>query len=323
MFLRYLFTVVLLSGCSDPPSVQVTRLERIDVESIVSSVNAGTVKAEKSAELAFGAVGRVKLLNVSLGEHVRTGSVLAEIENDDAQKTLSVAERELQRRSALSPREISPSELDAAKQAFEIARMNLEKTLIRAPYDGVITEVNLELGQLSQITAIIPKPPLRIIDTAPRYIRAEIDEVDLPKVKEGQTARVKILAVTRTPFEGVVRKVIPYVSSVREQDRTSEIELELKASGILPAGASADVEVIVDAHRDVLALPSRTVLGRGSERFVYRLKDGRVAKTPVAIGLWNYDKTEIVSGVTEQDQVIIPVALTDLLDGMKVNVSTD
>jgi len=316
----FLASILLFSGCKDAQEVTVVSPTKRDVEAIVSNVNAGTVKAERSAELAFGAVGRIKSVHVELGDRVKAGAILAEVENEDLEAGLAMMERELKRRADLTSRQISQSELDSARQGVSSAKMVLEKTKIRAPYDGIITEVNLEVGQLSQITAVIPKAPLRIIDIAPRYIRAEIDEADLPKVRIGMPARVKILAVRKEPFPGVVRKVVPYVSNVREQDRTSEIEVDVVSEEILPAGASADVEIVVDVRKDVLALPTRVVLGRRNDRYVFIAEEKDAVKRPVKVGLWNYDYSEILSEIPFDWKIILPTDLTELEDGAKIKV---
>jgi HlyD family secretion protein len=272
------------------------------------------------AELAFGSVGRVQQLNVQLGDQVKAGEVLAQVENQDLASRLNVAREELDRSKRLSrDNAMSRSNLIQAQGAYDAAVTAYEKSLIRAPYDGVIAEVNLEVGQLSQITAVIPLAPLRIIDVEPRYVRVEIDEVDLPKVQVGMPARVKILAVRRRPFAAKVRKVVPFVSSVREQDRTSELELTVESEGVLlPAGASADVEVITETKEEVLALPSKSILGRGDERYVFRVDGDLLRKTPVKVGIFGYTISEVVSGVQEGEGVAMPSDKAELKDGLSI-----
>jgi HlyD family secretion protein len=215
----------------------------------------------------------------------------------------------------------SRSNVIQAQGNYDAAVTAYEKSLIRAPFEGIVAEKNIEVGQLSQITAVIPLAPIRLIDTQPRYVTVEIDEVDLPKVRLGMQARVKVLAVRREPFKAVVRKVIPFVSSVREQDRTSEVELNLESEDILlPAGASADVEIVTATKSDVTVVLSRTVLGRGSGRYVFTLRGQRVLKRPVVVGLTGYNLTEIVSGLDVGEQVVMPSERVELTDGLAVTI---
>lgn len=315
----------LLVGCTKPTEVVGFAVAKSGVESTVSSVTSGSVEAEQEVELAFGAVGRVSVLNVRLGSHVRKGEILAELENLDLKQTFTKATSDLQRaRSLLQSKVLASAESEDALKAHELAHSNYEKSLIRAPFDGVVAEINLEVGQLSQITTVIPKALIRLVDLEPRFVEAEIDEVDLPLVRVGLPARVKILAVRREPFDAVVRKVVPFVNAAREQDRTSQIELTVDNRGIpLPVGASADVEIVTETREEVLAIPSRTVFGPARSRYVFKLEGRTARRTPIETGLANYDRTEVMSGLTEGDLVLIPRGSTDLSDGAAVVVGQE
>ena len=314
----------VLSGCRPPPEASVVAVTRSSVEETVTGVNSGTVKAEQLAELAFGAVGRVLEVNVKLGDRVTRGMILAQIENADLRSRLDVAAEELQRAKTLQQSQAaSRSNVIQAQGNYDVARTAYEKSLIKAPFDGIVAEKNLEVGQLSQITAVIPLAPLRLIDTQPRYITVEIDEVDLPKVRLGMSARVKVLGVRREPFKATVRKVVPFVSSIREQDRTSEVELNVDSESLLlPAGASADVEIVTATKSDVLTAPSRAILGRGASRYLFLARGSTITKTPIVAGLSGFNLTEIVSGVQNGDVVVLPSEKADLRDGLKVTINT-
>lgn len=314
--------VTALQACSKSPEVSIVPVTRGPVEEVVTGVNSGTIKAEHVAELAFGAVGRVKEVTASVGDSVNAGAILAQIENEDLKSRLDVAQEELGRAKTLQQSQAaSRSNVIQAQGNFDSARVAFEKSIIRAPFDGIVVERNVEAGQLSQITAVIPVAPFRLVDTEPRYVEVEIDEVDLPKVKVGMEARVKVLAVRREPFHGTVRKVISFVSSVREQDRTSEVELSVDSEGILlPPGASADVDIITTTKSDVTLAPAKAVLGRGGARYVYQLKNGKIKKTPVQVGISGYLSTEIESGVEQGAELVLPAEKVDLRDGLKVTV---
>jgi HlyD family secretion protein len=311
---------IAFSACSKPADIQAVRAVPTDVEMTITSVTSGSVVAEKEAQLAFGAVGRVAALNVKEGSRVNKGDILAEIENSDLKAALQQAEQDYKRSVSLRQSSVlTPQELEHSRESFAMAKGLYEKSIINAPFDGMITEVNLEVGQLSQITTISPKALIRIVDMEPRYISTDVDEVDLPRLHVGLPARVKILAVRRQPFIGTLRQVIPYVSAAREQDRTSRVELSVNSEALLlPPGASADVEIIAEKHMQVLAVPSRSILGRGSERFVYIFNNGKAQRAAVTIGIGNYEKTEILSGLKANDIVLIPSDKVALVDGLSV-----
>jgi HlyD family secretion protein len=315
---------LVAAACSRRPAVKTVDAARTRVESTVTTTSSGTVEAEQQAVLGFTAAGRVSRVFVRAGDRVRRGQRLAQLDNADLETIRDDAERELKRAQELFDSGlVSRVALDDARKAFEVARASFDRTVIGAPFDGVVTEVNLEAGGLAQpaaATAAAPAP-IRIVDLKPRLVRGDIDEVDLAKVRLGSPARIRVQAVRPEPFEAVVSRVVPFVSSVREQDRTSEVEFRVtpeKEPVLLPVGASADIEIVIASKEDALAVPSRAVLGRSGNRSVLRVRDGRVARAPVKTGIGNYDRTEILSGLEEGDTVAFPPEDVDLEDGARI-----
>ena len=250
---------------------------------------------------------------------MRLDGLIAELENADFKTALNVASREEARLTNLiKTNAVSTSSLDEARRVRSLAEVSLEKTLIRAPFDGFIAELNLEVGQLAQITAVLPKPPIRLVDTAPRYLKVQFDENDLIKIGEKTPARIKIHAARKEPFIGYVRRVIPYVSSVKEQDRTAEIELNVESAALLPVGASADVELILSKKDSTLVVPTKSVLGSSDGRFLFRFENNHAVKTFVKTGISNFDVIEVLEGVSENQKIIIPDDKNSIVDQQSV-----
>ena len=306
-------------GCQSKIEVKVAPIQIGTIVDTVTGVNAGTVYAEQDTELAFGAVGRVQKLHVSLGDKVESGTVLAELENQDLKVTVETSARELARlQNLVTDHAVSKRDLDEAKRIAATASAALEKTIIRAPFSGFIAELNLEVGQLAQITAVIPKAPIRLVDTAPRYIKVQFDEIDLRRIKVGLPCRIKILAVSKESFSGQIRSVIEFVSSVKEQDRTAEVEVSIDSESLLPVGASADVEVILNKKENVMLVPARSVLGNKDNRFVYIYDNGKAKKLSIKVGISNFDQVEILEGLKTENLVIIPDDKNSLSDNINV-----
>lgn len=315
------------AGCGSKPTLKAVRATHARVESTVTTTSAGTVAAEQQAILGFGSTGRVARVKVRAGDRVSKGQVLAELENTDLRTVYEDSERELNRAQELfAAGLVARAALDEATKVYEIARSNHDKSRIRAPYDGIVTEVNLEVGELAQTTGATAgsKTPLRIVDTRPRLIQGTIDEGDLGKVKTGTPARVKIQAAGGKWLNAEVRKVVAFVSTAKEQDRTAEIELRLTGEDkekpdprSLPVGASADIELITQEKNQALALPARVALGHGANRYVFRHADGKLARTPIRIGIGNYERIEVLEGVSPGDIVVFPPDEVELKDGMK------
>lgn len=321
---RLIFISLFFVGCNQSTSVHLVKVTKGRIQEIVTGVSSGTVVAEKDAELAFGAVGRINILNVSKGDFVKKDSILAELENEDMKSAYHTAVSELERLSSLKGfSAISKTTLDEAKRSVAINKSALEKTIIKAPFDGFVADQSLEIGQLAQITAVIPAPPIRLIDSEPRYVSVQIDEIDLQKITINMPAIVKIPSVRREPFNGTVRRVIPYINSTKEQDRTALVEININTDMLLTVGASSDVEIILQSKNDILLLPARAILGQRKDKFVYSVENGRIHKIHVEVGISNYDSAEIINGLKEGDAVVLPDVNTALTEKLKVTALED
>jgi HlyD family secretion protein len=226
--------------------------------------------------------------------------------------------REAACRAATQNTLVSRSRVDAARAA-------LDRTQLRAPFDGVVAEINGELGEFVTPSPIgIATPPaVDVVDTSCIYVTAPIDEVDAPRIREGMPARVTLDAFRDKRFPAHVRRVAPYVLEVEKQARTVEIEAELDTRddrSLLP-GYSADVEVILDERTDVLRVPTRAVL-EGKRVYVFDAAAGVVQVRAVTTGLSNWEYTEIASGLAVGDQVVTTVDREKLADGVAARIGT-
>jgi HlyD family secretion protein len=321
MYLLLLILFTLLSSCSKPVKVFVIHPKRGTTEQTVTTINSGTVEAKHQAELSFGTVGRVAKIHTSIGAIIATGALIAELENGDLKAVYNETQKESLRASELYKNGlVSISNLDSAKRANEVARSSLEKTLMKAPFKGMITSLNLKVAELYQSnTAIDKKSLVQIIDLEKRIVKGEIDEVDLQKISKGNVARIKIPAMNNQVLNAQVTNVVPFVSTAKDQDRTSEIILEFLDNKVLvPVGASADVEIVTKTKENVITLPTNYILGTGKNRFVFIERNGKITKKIVTMGTGNYEKVEITSELNESDAVVAPPEGVELVDGMKV-----
>ncbi len=200
---------------------------------------------------------------------------------------------------------------------IDVAAARLERTLLRAPFDGVIAEINGELGEYVTPSPVgIPTPPtVDLIDASCLYISAPIDEVDAPSVRAGQPAYITMDAFPEKRFPGVIRRVAPYVLDIEKQARTVEIEAEItdsEDSNLLP-GYSADVEVILDVRANVLRVPTQAVIDR---QRVFILANGTLEERQIVRGIANWEFTEIEDGLAEGELVVLSVDREGLADGI-------
>ncbi len=211
--------------------------------------------------------------------------------------------------------------IHASEAKVDVANARLERTLLRAPFDGVIAEINGELGEFVTPSPVgIPTPPtIDLIDASCLYISAPIDEVDAPAVRTGQKALVSMDAFPGRKFPGFVRRVAPYVLDVEKQARTVEVEAEIESpsdasSGnqkLLP-GYSADVEIILATRSNVLRVPTQVILD-GTR--VYVLDGGILNERSIETGISSWEYTEVVAGLEKGDLVVLTVDREGVVDG--------
>jgi HlyD family secretion protein len=201
----------------------------------------------------------------------------------------------------------------------DVAKANLAQTRLTAPFDGVIAEINGELNEyLTPSPPGIATPPaVDLIDNACFYVTAPIDEVDAPEIAPGMRARVTLDAFGDRRFDGKVRRIAPYVLDREKQARTVDVEVEFtKPEDIhqLLAGYSADVEIILDVRRDTLRIPTEAVLD-GKRVFVYLTDRKAIKERTLKSGISNWDYTEVISGLTADELVVVNVDRAGVKDG--------
>ena len=207
-------------------------------------------------------------------------------------------------------------------QAREVvAQAALERTLLRAPFDGSVAEVNGEIGEFVTPSPVgIPTPPaVDLIDNSCLYVTAPIDEVDAPAIRAGMPAKISLDAFPRTNFTGNVRRVAPYVLDLEKQARTVEIEVEVAQLEELDllAGYSADVEVVLQVRENVLRVPTQSIL-EDSTVLLYSEIDGVLESRPVKAGVANWEYTEIESGLKAGDRIVLSVDREGVSEGVAV-----
>ena len=210
-----------------------------------------------------------------------------------------------------------------AEARVDVTKAQLERSQLRAPFAGVIAEINGELGEFVTPSPVgIPTPPtVDLIDASCLYISAPIDEVDAPRVRAGLPARISLDAFANRTFPGHVRRVAPYVLDQEKQARTVEIEAvfdDPEKAGLL-AGYSADVEVILDERADTLRLPTSVILPDKTV-FVYDAAAGTIAARSVETGISNWEFTEILSGIESGARVVSSIDRDGVVDGAVVSV---
>ena len=205
----------------------------------------------------------------------------------------------------------------ASRSREAVASAAVERTILEAPFDGIVARVNAEIGEyVTPSPAGIPTPPaIDLIEEGCLYVRAPVDEVDAPRVQLGMKARVKLDAFQDRVFDGEVTRIAAYVLDVEKQARTVDVDITLSAKsqyGALLPGYSAEAEILLNVREKTLRIPSEALLEGGQ---VLVLRDGELKLREVRVGISNWQFTEVVDGLEVGELVVTSVGREGVEEG--------
>lgn len=219
----------------------------------------------------------------------------------DNRKQIDVKQKDL---------ESAEASVKRAEVALKNARDKLEDTVVRAPISGVILTKNVEEGQVisSSMGAMASAGTLLVtmanLDRV--YVKTDVDETDIGKVKPGQPVTIVVEAFPDKKFKGEVLKIEPQGKTVQNVT-TFKVTTELEnPNGILKPGMNASVEILVVDLKDVLVVDNSAIMDTSQGKMVTLVIDGKPGQ-PIFIdaGVRGWDKTEIIFGLNEGDEVLI------------------
>ncbi len=201
------------------------------------------------------------------------------------------------------------------------AEAELARTILLAPFDGIVANVNSKVGEIVTPSSpgILTPPAVDLIDCSCVYVSAPIDEVDAPLVAVGQPVRVTLDAYTSRSFPGRVQRIAPYVVDIEKQARTVNVEVEFESPDQCPVllpGYSADIEVVIEKREAVLRVPTQAVLDQ-HRILVVNLEDS-IVEPEIQTGLSNWAYTEVIQGLVLGQRVVVSVDRPGVQVGAKV-----
>lgn len=218
---------------------------------------------------------------------------------------------------------------EAARDEALVAQANLdmnnallEETFLRAPFAGIVAEINGEVGEY-----VTPSPPgvatppaVDLIDYSCMYVTAPIDEVDAGGLRKGLPARVSLDAFRGENFPGTLNRIAPYVLDLEKQARTVEVDVLFADPAVrerLLVGYSADIDIILETHEDVLRVPTEAVM-ENDEVYRYNADSGTLELVSIKVGLRNWNFTEVTGNLEAGDQIVLSLDVQGLADGLAV-----
>lgn len=218
------------------------------------------------------------------------------------------------------------TDIAQAQARLKVTKVEQGRTVLVAPFDGIIADIVGELGEYTTPSppGVATPPAIDLIDDSCLYIEAPMDEVDAPKIKVGQSVRITLDALPNKSLSGHVKRVAPYVVAVEKQARTVDIEVSLDSKDDalqLLVGYSADVEVVLDSHGNVVRVPTSALL-EGNKVLVYLPVTKKLEERVVKLGIANWEYAEILDGIKQGDFIVASLERDGVKAGALVTPET-
>jgi len=198
--------------------------------------------------------------------------------------------------------------LQAKEIAFYKAKQEMMKTAIIAPSDGSVVSVDLKKSYVLSAQDYSSKTAVKLVDTNTVRFKGTIDEIDIVKVKPGQSVNITVDAVPNQVFTGRVKFISPYgVASGKVIKFTVLVEMD-PVDIQLRGGLRATAEIMSSSAKNVLLVPVSYIITTpgGSMVMLVNSKTGVTEPKRVTVGLQNFQYSEVISGLNEGDKVQLP-----------------
>jgi RND family efflux transporter MFP subunit len=321
-------------GAQAPGDVTTVRITRRSIETTVKAT--GVIKPMVGAEVKVGsrASGVVGHLHVKIGDQVRRGQLLAELDDrelvarrDQAAAALASARAELayagadlgRKRQLAGAGFVSAADFELAERARSVAeqqevqaaanlafaRTQLDYARITAPISGVVGSISTQEGET--VSASLAAPTfVTLVDLERLEVRAYVDETDIGRIRLGQKARFTVDTYPGEEFQGQVSAVYPQ-PEIRDNvvDYVAVISFSAPREHTLRPDMTTTVKIAIESHDNVLTVPRGALRREGRGTFVYCRRDGKVTTQPVVAGAHDESCWEITGGLNEGETVLV------------------
>ncbi|MBS6411732.1 MAG: efflux RND transporter periplasmic adaptor subunit [Tannerella sp.] len=303
----------------EKPLVRLETVKTQEVEQIQEFT--ATVEANVVNNIVPSMSLRINDILVEVGDHVRKGQVLAQMDKTNLLQSQTQLENiqleydrafELYKVGGASKQSLDAqkTQLDVAKTAYENLK---ENTRLVSPINGIVTARNYDSGDM-----IGGEPVVTIEQMSPVKLLVNVSESFYTRVRKGMDVNVKVEVYGDEIFHGKVSLIYP---TVDPQTRTFPVEIKLPNKDLkVRPGMFARVTMNFGTQNHVVAPDLSIIKQAGSgDRYIYVYKDGKVSYNKVLLGRRMDDKYEIISGVSDGDQVVV-AGQSRLTNGAEVSV---
>ena len=340
--LAVVFVVTVYFLITRGNTVDVAVVEVTHAELVQAIYATGFVEADAVANLSAECSGTVNYVGALEGQRVSAGQTI--IRFDTPQPRLAVSEaraafaeqqalakdnrlRAARKRHLLLEGAISRQELEEAEknniQSEELLRQkelqvkiredDLKKLTVTAPFSGILTLQSVKTGDYVTVNTLVA----RVVDTSRYLIGVEVDELDVPRIRQGQTAAVAFDAYPDKRFSAVVTRIVPQTDRVT---KTSKIYLSLDhAPDNLQAGMTATANIIYNIRQNALLVKKTSLFEENRQSYLWKIEHGRLKKQPVRQGASDMTFVEVVEGLKKGDK-IVPEPEKNFHEGMEARL---
>ncbi len=243
-------------------------------------------------------------------EDVLTGPNQPELRAAQANVAASIAQRDATQAqldkllSGATKEEIAEAEVqvEQARIALQLAQYALEEATLCAPFDGLITKINVSPGELTSTQ----EPPFVLLDDSRFHITVAVDELDVSRLRPGQDVQVSVEALPEADVTGIVESISP-IASLSRGIVAYEVVIALQPTDQpLRTDMTANATVVVEELTDVLKIPSWALnIDRNSgDTYVHRRAGNEIERVPVELGARQNGIAQVVSGLSAGDEVV-------------------
>ena len=328
----------------------ITRGNTVDLEAVVVTnaelVQAiyatGFVEADAVANLSAEFSGTVSFVGALEGQHVSAGQKILQFDSPQPQLAVREAKAAFAEQQALardnklrSARKknlfiegaISRQELEEAEknniQSEELLQQktlqlkmredDLKKLTVIAPFSGILTLQTVKEGDYVTTNTLVA----RVVDPSGYIVSVEVDELDIPRIRNGQKATVAFDAYPEKRFSAVVTRIVPQTDRVT---KTSKIYLTLDHSPEnIQAGMTATANIIYNTKPNALLVRKSSVFEENRQTYVWAIKNGRLKKQSIRQGASDMTFVEVLEGLKKGDKIALAPE-KNLHEGMEVRI---
>jgi len=284
-------------------------VKRKSVEAALISARASAKDARAKAERRKHLFDK-KITSQENSESMEIAAIQAEVDLENTlirMEELALKEKELEIKQQNI--RLAEAQVGTDKINLSLAEQRLQDTKVFSPIDGVVSERNVQIGQIisSGISNVGGGTVAMVIsDLSRRFVLASVDESDIGRVELGQNVIITADAFPRERFSGKIERIGTKGVNISNVV-TFEVKIELLGTNksLLKPEMTTNIEIIFAEKEDVLLVPSGAVLNKDDQHFVrVMIDDGSVKERPVQVGISDGVLTEITGGLNKGDMVV-------------------